>query len=302
MTKLSTGRPPTLLGRMLALGILLLCGSPAGALGEVAALITPDGGTVASADGAVLFTFPAGAVAEDTTVTLSIVSSPPAPPIGGEWFGPVYALSPAETTLLAPVTATYTFGSTPFMPPDGKPPDVPHRFILVPWLGTSSPTPLGGSQTLFDESGGATFTVPLPTLGAVGLAVAGEVFSTPPDGKPPPPNATPPDGTPPDTYTPPNGKPPDLKALWNPADGGFVWTPPPGLCAAALWGFTFEGAGAATVTVATATEEATYEAWGEFTPGLVFPGAAGEGWIRSVTVAFPAGGAAVWAFAATPCA
>ncbi|MCH7493690.1 hypothetical protein IIA16_03135, partial [bacterium] len=101
--------------------------------------------------------------------------------------------------------------------------------------------------------------------------------------------------------SPPDGTPPDLDALWNLSGGGFAWTPLPGLCTAALWGFSPTVVDVVVVTVTTATVDTVYEISGDFVSGLIFPGAAGDGWIRTVAVAFPDGGAAIWAFAATAC-
>lgn len=76
--------------------------SAAGCDGNAPVVMGPRGGTVASADGRLTLTFPAGALDRDTVVTVDAVDDAPAGAVG-----PTYAVHPRGTGVLRPVAVTY---------------------------------------------------------------------------------------------------------------------------------------------------------------------------------------------------
>lgn len=74
--------------------------------GGVGAWVGPGGGVVTSVDGRATLTFPAGAVAEETWVTLDAVAPDGLPPAEGTIPESAYDLGPDGATFLAPVALT----------------------------------------------------------------------------------------------------------------------------------------------------------------------------------------------------
>jgi hypothetical protein len=79
------------------------------------AMIGPEGGAIASADGIALLTIPPGAVSTPIAFTLDLVPQTQWPPSIAEWdpVGTVYAIGPEGTTFASPATLTWTFATTP---------------------------------------------------------------------------------------------------------------------------------------------------------------------------------------------
>lgn len=80
------------------------------------AMIGPEGGTVASADGIASLTIPPNALTAETMITIDAVQQtmwPAAITAAGTPIGPVYEVGPEGTTFATEATLTWTFATTP---------------------------------------------------------------------------------------------------------------------------------------------------------------------------------------------
>jgi hypothetical protein len=66
--------------------------------------IGPAGGTVASSDGAMEITIPAGVLTQNVTITIAVTTSPATGSVGN-----VYEIGPSGTTFAAPITMTFHY-------------------------------------------------------------------------------------------------------------------------------------------------------------------------------------------------
>jgi hypothetical protein len=113
----------------------------------VEGIITPAGGTLASADGRLLIEVPAGAVASDTTLTIQPITNE-AP--GGT--GAAYRLGPEGQTFAVPATLTFTYDDAEIADSDPAALDIAYQDAIGQWHALDQNTRDEAARTLSVET------------------------------------------------------------------------------------------------------------------------------------------------------